>query len=442
LTAQLTDSFSQLRILWFINPDYRAGLRHGGSLRFFNLAKELVRAGHEVYFVMRKVEESEAARKREFLATLKEQGMMTGFFEIEFSYPRLRGKIGSVSTYPGAANRLLKKYQNQAAARLSEIAHEKQINLAIFNDRDQLFLLPRLSREIKVIVDWVDSATLFFEREIRVGWKDKRLAALPKLLRCLVDALAQERYYSKRADMNLLVSPVDKRCLDALNRAAEKNRVLLNGLSIKEGRGGATKIPHRIIFSGNMDFEPNYTAALWFIDNVLPLLLKRRSDLKLIIAGANPVPELVARGDEHVEVTGFVEDMGQEIAKSALYVAPLVSGGGFKNKIIEAIANDTFIVASGMAVEFLEPKLQQYLLIAETPEEMAERILSYLNNPDEFEAQLKTLKNIISTEFTWAKRMEELVQIAQQIFSRSHSSSQDEALLSSIGRTSRSGVGG
>jgi hypothetical protein len=32
----------------------------------------------------------------------------------------------------------------------------------------------------------------------------------------------------------------------------------------------------QLIFTGNMDFPPNYQSALWFIDEVFPLLKKSR----------------------------------------------------------------------------------------------------------------------------------------------------------------------
>lgn len=428
MRTDASDAHSKLRILWFIELDHRAGLRHGGSLRFFNLAKELILMGHEIYFVVRRKEES--VSRREFLETLKAEGMMTGYYEIEYSYPLVRGKIGSLVTHRGAQNRLLRKYQSPPLARAREIIIERNINLAIFHDRDQLFLLPALRKEIKVLVDWVDCATLYHLREIRLARRAGRLSVIPKMLRYLADAFAQERYYGKRADLNLVVSPVDKSYLDSINRAPQKNRVLLNGLRLEAARDGACKIPNRIIFSGNMDFEPNYMAALWFIERVMPLLLKKRSDLKLIIAGANPVEELKARVCEHVEVTGFVKDMGLEIARSAVYVAPLVSGGGFKNKVIEAIASGTFVIATPMAVEFLSPDLREHLLVSQSPEEMAKQILSYLDDPEKFESQLKTLQRIISNEFTWEKRACELVEIARELFSESKEPLREQALLS------------
>ena len=88
------------------------------------------------------------------------------------------------------------------------------------------------------------------------------------------------------------------------------------------------------IFSGRMDFPPNYQSALWFIDRVLPRVTAKEPAVELVIAGPNPVPGLRARSGANVRVTGYTDDLGADIAASQLYVAPMVSGSGFKNKVI------------------------------------------------------------------------------------------------------------
>lgn len=159
-----------------------------------------------------------------------------------------------------------------------------------------------------------------------------------------------------------------------------------------------------------MDFAPNYESAIWFIDNVFPLLLRR--NIKLIIAGANPVEELVARAGDGIEITGYVENLREEIARSQLYVAPLICGGGFKNKVVEAIASGTFVVGTSMAVEFLSPEARKHLIVADTAQEMAAAIVSYLQDPQKFAPKLEALKRILAEELTWENGARQLSEIA------------------------------
>jgi glycosyltransferase involved in cell wall biosynthesis len=401
----------KLKVLWFIEVDYRYGMNHGGNLRFFNLSKELIAKGHEVYYVVRRNDADDSSERKRYLDDLVGQKIVTGYFETGFSYPGLRRKLGSIIGHPALANRLLGKYQKEVKAEINSIIKREGIDLCIFCDRKMLFVLPEVRRQVNTIIDWVDSFVLYRVREAKVCLKSREFSRLWPSLRYLVDALLQERYYGKLSFANLTVSPVDKRCLDRVNRVPGRNRVLLNGVKMNGAAPVAEKIQNRIIFSGNMDFPPNYEAALWFIDNVLPLVLKRRGDIKFVVAGANPVEELVRRAGEHVEVTGFVDDMREEIAKSALYVAPLISGGGFKNKVAEAVTAGTYIVATSMAVEFLDERLRGRLLIADDPAQMADRVIDFLERPEAYEERLKTARKIIEEEFQWRGRAEELIRL-------------------------------
>jgi glycosyltransferase involved in cell wall biosynthesis len=168
-----------------------------------------------------------------------------------------------------------------------------------------------------------------------------------------------------------------------------------------------------------MNFPPNYEAALWFLDHVFPLVLSQRPDVCLVIAGANPTPALVERESKNVVVTGFVEDINREIACSEIFVAPLVSGGGFKNKVLEAIVNRTSVVATSIAVEFFPAAMRQVVTVADSPQEMAEAIMDVWNDPGRAKARAETLHELAIAQFSWARRASELVEIARKAIAQS-----------------------
>ena len=153
-----------------------------------------------------------------------------------------------------------------------------------------------------------------------------------------------------------------------------------------------------------------YRSALWFIDKVLPLIRERRPDVVFTVAGMNPSPELLAKQSDHVDIKGFVENMNDEIAAAQLYVAPLVCRrGGFKNKVMEAIANGTFVAGTPMAFEFLDQPLRSMMLIGETERELADRILEYLAAPERFDQRLEKAGEILKTSFPWSARARQIV---------------------------------
>jgi len=283
------------------------------------------------------------------------------------------------------------------------------VDAVLISDRRMLFLAPWLRRRTPVLLDWGDSFTLYEWRQVVSCWRRRELGRLPHSFKRLGQAFLQERYYGRRADVNVLVSPVDLAVLNRVTGRPRVGRLLLNGAEVKTEPPRSRKVPGRLIFTGAMSFPPNFEAAIWFIDHVLPLITSRRPGTRLVIAGRDPVSELIQRAGDQVTVTGQVPDIRQEIAAASLYVAPLVSGGGFKNKVIEALGSGTFVAGTSMAVEFLPADIRKELLVGDTPAELADRVVSFLENPVAFEDRLPSLHRMLADQYTWERRTDELV---------------------------------
>jgi glycosyltransferase involved in cell wall biosynthesis len=398
-----------MRLLWLIDLEYQFEMRHGASLRFFGLAHELMAQGHDVCFATRHKPEDDPILKGQYLERLREERFLSGHIEIDYAPPTPLRRLAQLAIHPALVNGLLRSSQEAVCRRIEAFVNREQIDACIVSNRALLFVVPRLGRTIPMLIDWIDSMTLFWLREIRLQLGARRLAALPYGLRRLIEDYLAERYYGAKSALNLAVSPLDKRWLDLVNRRRRHNCVLLNGVHVPHVAADVAPVKDRLIFTGNMDFPPNYEAAIWFVDHVIPLLRQRRPDIVIVIAGANPVPQLVARQGPNVVVTGRVDDLALEIARSQLCVAPLVSGGGFKNKVIEAIAANRYVVATSRAAEFLDATARSRLLIGDTPAALAEHILSYLESPERYQAALDALREVVSVEFTWANRARQLL---------------------------------
>lgn len=400
-----------LRVLWLAGVDYELGINHGGNLRLFNYARHLIKQGHEVHLVVNRRRDDDARRKGEFLEDLKHRRIISNYTEVEYTIPRRRSRLSSLALHPTLSGFLLRERQAPIKDLLNRLVENEKTDLCIFGERDLLFALPDIAARMTTLVDWTDSFVLYRVREIRASAKNLKPKELLASVRYLLEAFVQEKHYGRHGSVNLTVSPVDCSFLSSVNRRPQSNRVLLNGVEL-EDLPAVKKTDDRVIFTGNMNFPPNYQAALWFIENVLPPVAKHRPQIKFVVAGANPIAALTELKNPRVEVTGFVESVQGEIARSALYVAPLVSGGGFKNKIVEALGAGTFVVATKMATEFLDDKLRELMLIADDAEDMARHIIAYLERPQEFETRRQTLQNIVQEEFTWERRTAELIRIA------------------------------
>jgi glycosyltransferase involved in cell wall biosynthesis len=231
----------------------------------------------------------------------------------------------------------------------------------------------------------------------------------------VVEETLRERYYARRSSLNVVVSPVDKLALDRVAGRPAKNVVILNGVRMPNNPHPVAKVPNRLIFSGNMDFPPNYEAALWFLDRVFPLVRRQVPEARIAIVGPNPVVELRAQADDHIQITGFAPDLNQEIACSALYIAPLITGSGFKNKIAEALANGTYVVGTSTAVEFLEPGIRNLLTVVDEPVAMADAIVRFLRDPSQYDERTARLRDTVREQFTWGQRAAELAGLAASL---------------------------
>jgi glycosyltransferase involved in cell wall biosynthesis len=399
-----------LTLLWLIGLDHASGMRHGGNLRWFNLSRELLARGHTVYFGINAAVGSDLAARVDYLDQLKRGGFISGHFVLDYTPPSDRGRLSQLAAYhPAVVNRRLRPFREGPTRAVEALIAQNHVNALILSDRGFLFLIDALRDRVPVVVDWVDSFVLYFRRALGVDLRRGRLVAALADLRNLASYRFQERYYGRRAAMNFLASPVDKRCLDAVTGRPDANHVLLNGLSVEQPRTGAVKVPTRLIFTGNMDFPPNYEAVCWFIDEVLPLVRRQRPDVTFRVAGRNPVPALQARSGQGVEIQGDVPDIPTEISHAALYVAPLISGGGFKNKIIEAVACGTFVVSTPRGVEFLDGNLRKLFLVAESRGRFADHVLRFLESPETFNARLPALQSRIVAEYIWSRRADELL---------------------------------
>jgi protein-tyrosine-phosphatase/glycosyltransferase involved in cell wall biosynthesis len=402
-----------LHLLWVIELDYRSGMWHGANLRWFNLSRELLAGGHQVHFLVNHPPAEDGPARRSYLDGLVRDHVISGYSEMTFQAPSSRGRLAGICPWPPLTNLLLRRYQAAVVPAVIELVAAYRVDACFLSERKLLFLLPALKRYSRVIVDWGDSFVLYNRRQIRLLLGRHDLRGLWRSLRELTDAYCLERYYGRRSDGNLVVSPVDKRCLDAVNRVPGRNHVLLNGLRHPPEQPAVRKVQNRVIFSGNMNFPPNYEAAIYFIDTVLPLVREARPDAHFVVAGRNPIAELSRRASGAVTILGAVEDMHAEIAKGAVYVAPLISGGGFKNKILEAVASGTFVVASSTAVEFLDASFRDLLLVADSPRLMADHVVAVLEDPGRYAARLDSLRRQVHTDFTWAGRAGELVRLVR-----------------------------
>lgn len=107
-----------------------------------------------------------------------------------------------------------------------------------------------------------------------------------------------------------------------------------------------------VLFWGNMSRPENYLSAIWFIENVMPLL----SDLnfRFVVLGGNPHESLLKYKSDRVVITGFIDDPSEYFESVVCLVAPLVLGAGVKVKILEALSAGIPVLTNQIGIEGIE----------------------------------------------------------------------------------------
>ncbi len=139
--------------------------------------------------------------------------------------------------------------------------------------------------------------------------------------------------------------------------------------------------PLTLLFVGNFVHPPNVGAALRLIQSIYPNIQERFPELRLIIVGDQPPSELKQLGSKNVTITGRVPDLTPFFNSCALFVAPILSGGGMRVKILDALAAGKAIVASPLAVEGLDLTNGAQIVLAESDQEFVNQIDRLLNHP-------------------------------------------------------------
>jgi glycosyltransferase involved in cell wall biosynthesis len=142
--------------------------------------------------------------------------------------------------------------------------------------------------------------------------------------------------------------------------------------------------PFTMLFLGSFRHEPNRVAMDWFVNDVMPLILKRQPAAKLMIAGSDPPPaHAYADVAGAIQMLGFVPDVREPLRRYAVFVCPILSGSGVRVKLLEAYAAGMPVVSTRVGAEGLAGEDGEFCALADDPTGFAERVAALMENPDE-----------------------------------------------------------
>ncbi len=156
-----------------------------------------------------------------------------------------------------------------------------------------------------------------------------------------------------------------------------------------------------ILFVAGFGHPPNVDAALWLVEQVMPLVWRELPNARLSLVGSNPTAEVRALAAAQVEVTGYVEDaeLARRYARARVAVVPLRYGAGIKGKVVEAMQQGVPLVTTPVGAQGLEG-LEQIACVTGEVEAMAAGLVSLLRDDSAWTRQSRQGAAYVASRFS------------------------------------------
>lgn len=245
-----------------------------------------------------------------------------------------------------------------------------------------------------VVLDLIDALSANFARRAQAE------RGLPGLLMALEAARLRRAEAALTAQHTCLVVSESER---AALGGRDTIRVVPNGVDFtmfpyrEDARPAA-----RLVFSGNLGYFPNVDAVTWLARDILPRVRAAVPDIELRLVGARPARTVRALASAPgISLAASVPAMAPELAAATVAIVPLRAGSGLQNKVLEAMAVGTPVVATPRAAAGLEVRPGEHLLVAEDAAGLAAAAVSLLRSPARARGLAQAARALVAQRYRW-----------------------------------------
>jgi glycosyltransferase involved in cell wall biosynthesis len=137
--------------------------------------------------------------------------------------------------------------------------------------------------------------------------------------------------------------------------------------------------PH-LLFMGSEGHFPNQEGLTWFLDEVMPQIVKGVPDAKLLVTGTWTEAFKTKYQSTHVMFTGFIDDL-DPVLKNSISISPIRIGSGIRLKIVTSMAKGAPVVSTTLGASGIEGLLhEQNIMIADEAHKFAHYSIQLLKD--------------------------------------------------------------
>jgi sugar transferase (PEP-CTERM/EpsH1 system associated) len=266
-----------------------------------------------------------------------------------------------------------------------------------------------------IVYDWHN-----IESELMSRYADQS-DALPKRLYARVTARKLKSLEHRMLHTGSAHIVCSQREQAILRKIAPTASVVLvpNGVDTAAFAGcGAPDPDGHLVFVGSMDYHANIEGALHFSRNIWPQISREFPRAKLILVGSNPGAAIRSlAGIPQIEVTGTVPDIRPFYAQASVAIVPLLTGGGTRLKILEAMAAGVPVVSTPAGAEGLDLTPGRDFLLVKRDEEWIDAIRRLFTERALAPEIASRGRDIVRTRYDWDAAGETLTRLYRKLIS-------------------------
>jgi len=378
-------------------------LLSGGQIRTYNLLKKLA-AKHEITLFALIKENSE----RQYIPELEKYCAKVRVFK-RSKQPFTLGNIFRTlfSSFPFLVIR------NYVPETTKAILHELASSHYDLIHAETFYMMPHLPK--------TQIPTILVEQTIEyLGYESyaarTRFPILKWLLAIDIAKIKRwERYYWESCQKLIVMSQEDKAYITDQTGLASKIEVVANGVDSKWFAEKKRALPEAltVLSVGTFKWLPNVEAVTFLVEHIWPKIKVQLPEARLWIVGNAPTSTVLnfQQLDTSITVTGGIPDIRDAFKGAHVLLAPVFSGKGTRYKILEAMASETPIVATTIAVEGLGVKHGREVMLGTTADELAELTISVLKDTKKRTQLAKAGHAFVTDQYDWEQISQKLDQV-------------------------------
>lgn len=167
---------------------------------------------------------------------------------------------------------------------------------------------------------------------------------------------------------------------------------------------------------GSMHWEPSRSAARRLITRIWPLVKQRVPAARLFIAGWNAGKYLSDYATQtDVVLAENLEHPTEFFSKAAVMVYAPSRGSGMKVKVMESMAYGVPVVTTWEGMEGIEYENGRECWVAESDEELAEKVCRLLENPGERGQIREAARNLMDERYSPRPVVDKMISVYEEL---------------------------